>query len=79
MKGLLRNEFGSRDFQTDERADQLHQQTTEFMSSVPSSSHVNLAEITDYNKKRQRPLTGKAPRTTATITGTGGQPQVSSF
>ena len=55
MKGLLRNEFGSRDFQTDERADwrdQLHQQTTEFMSSVPSSSHVNLAEITDYNKKR---------------------------
>ena len=52
MKGLAKNEFGSGDLQSHEHADQLHQQTTDFMSNVPSSSHVNLAEIENYHKKR---------------------------
>ena len=52
MKGLLRDEFGSGDLQGNEYTDHLRQQTTDFMSNVPSSSHVNLAELENYNKKR---------------------------
>ena len=52
MAGLLKTELGSSDFQANEHAEQLQKQATGFMSNVPSSSHVNLAEITDYNKKR---------------------------